>query len=72
MPVLDISRPLGASARLWEGGCPNPGCTKRFQIEADPDQPKIDVLSAFKAVRPKGRHVHGSFWVMQHRESGGQ
>lgn len=71
MPVLEINKPLRA-ARLWEGCCPAHGCTERFQIEADLNQPKWDVLVAFKPLRPKGRHVHGSYWVVRHREAGGQ
>ena len=71
MPVLDINKPEGA-ARQWEGSCPAPGCTERFHIEADRDQPKWDVLRAFKPLRPKSRHVHGDYWVCQHTETGGE
>lgn len=42
-----------------------------FHIESDVDQPKWDVLRAFKDTRPKSRHVHGWFWVMEHFERGG-
>jgi hypothetical protein len=31
-----------------------------------------DVLKAFKAVRPRSKHVHGAYWVVEHRETGGQ
>lgn len=55
-------------ARTWEGACPVPGCGRRFLIEADPDQPKGDILKAFKALRPKGKHVHGVFRLFHHKE----
>ncbi|MEE8362433.1 MAG: hypothetical protein V3S18_00010 [Dehalococcoidia bacterium] len=71
MPQLERSHLL-ATARLWEGRCPAPGCSSWFQIEADPGQPMWDVLKAFKAVRPRSKHVHGAYWVVEHRETGGQ
>jgi hypothetical protein len=36
-----------------------------FYIEADLDQPRWDVHKAFNAIRPEGKHLHGSFWVVE-------
>lgn len=71
MPRLEESH-LQEAARLWEGRCPAPGCPEWFRIEADPGQPKWDVLRAFKAIRPAGVHVHGSFFVVEYPERGGE
>ncbi|MBI2867547.1 MAG: hypothetical protein HYX97_04350 [Chloroflexi bacterium] len=59
---------LQPHTRIWGGKCPVPGCPRRFTIEADPDQPKGDVLKAFKAVRPKSKHAHGVFRIFHYKE----
>ncbi len=71
MPQLERGHRLGA-ARLWEGRCPVKSCPMWFQIEADPNQPRWDVLKAFKAIRPKCKHLHGSYWVVEETPLGGE
>ena len=61
-----------AAFRVWKGHCPAYGCTEAFTIEASPWQPRGDVLKAFKIIRPRGKHVHGNFFVYEHRERGGE
>ena len=71
MPGISTFQIRGVS-RLWNGRCPVRGCQQGFHIEAAPWQAKIDVLEAFRFVRPGGRHVHGSFFVNAHQERGGE
>lgn len=71
MPRFQRSYP-GNATLVWQGRCPAPKCTKTFKIESDPWQPKSDVLMAFKSVRPKKRHLHGTFYVYEHLERGGE
>jgi hypothetical protein len=71
MPQLERRHDLSA-ASLWEGRCPVDDCPMWFQIEADPGQPRWDVLKTFNQIRPRTRHLHGSFWVVDDIEQGGE
>ncbi|MBI4200412.1 MAG: hypothetical protein HY535_08075 [Chloroflexi bacterium] len=71
MPRIS-EREVRDASRVWEGECPAPKCEKAVRIEAAPWQPKVDVLRAFKYVRPTGRHAHGTYVVNGHWEYGGE
>jgi hypothetical protein len=71
MPAITTLN-IRARSRIWEGDCPAQGCDKSFRIKAPAWAPKFDVLKAFKSKRPRGRHVHGDFWIDAYRELGGE
>ncbi|MBM3945509.1 MAG: hypothetical protein FJ317_08510 [SAR202 cluster bacterium] len=71
MPAITTLKKKGNS-RIWEGECPEGDCNSQFSVSAPVWNPKIEVLAAFKDVRPAGSHVHGKFWIDAHRERGGE
>ena len=70
MPRLENCHRL-VGTNLWEGRCPAPGCSRWFRVEADSGQPRWHVLKSLNSIRPEGLHVHGSHWVYEHVERGG-
>ncbi|MDA1188721.1 MAG: hypothetical protein O2854_03470 [Chloroflexi bacterium] len=71
MPAITPLKKKGKS-KIWKGECPDGNCVDGFSVSAPVWDPKIDVLTAFKEVRPEGKHVHGKYWVDAHKELGGE
>lgn len=78
MPAISLQEQWPAFAR-WSGACPAASCANRFEVESDPWQGKISVLSALgQTPRYLGtlgrriRHVHGRFAVYENFERGGE
>lgn len=78
MPAIRLQERRTAFAK-WSGACPAGSCGTVFEVEADPWQGKISVLSALRHSPPYRRtlgqyerHVHGSFVVYEDPERGGE
>ena len=72
MPPIRHKHSTG-SEKVWVGDCPRPACDATFDVSADFVQSKIMVLSALSdEIRPSSSHVHGSFFVYDHGERGGE
>ena len=72
MPAIRISD-SHPTALLWSGDCPGRGCRERFEIEAEPWQSKIEVLSSVRYLpRPDIPHLHGKSSIFGYHERGGE
>lgn len=78
MPAIRLHERSPVAAK-WGGQCPESDCPRCFEVEADPWQSKISVLSALRpevaAVRralPASRHFHGRYAVYEPHERGGE
>ncbi len=72
MPSIEFQGVEAAAAR-WAGACPAADCPSGFDIEADPWQGRISVLSELTGFpRAEGRHLHGLYVVFDDFERGGE
>ena len=72
MPAID-RHAIDLASSSWSGQCPASGCGHTFDVEADPWQGRISVLSELTGFpRPEGSHLHGQYVVFDDLDRGGE